>query len=122
MAILQNKSLGPSSTAGFALQVTANATITVSGNSSVSNIALSGEVVNAAHISQVWWGCANNSYWKIDRGSNNLLILPQTGYLDFAGNGVGLQQDQTATIVITLVGPDPGFLVLEGQKKAAGVY
>lgn len=121
MAIIQNKSLGLSSSAGFAVHVTANASIVVSGNSSVSNIALSGEVVNSAHISQVWWGSSNSSYWTVKRGSNTVIVLTETGYMDFAGNGLGLQQDQTANIEITLTGSGVGFLALEGQKKATGV-
>lgn len=121
MATIQNKALGPSSSAGFALHVTANDTIVVSGNSSVSNIALTGETIAAAHISQVWWGSSNSSYWTIKRGSNTILVLSETGYLDFAGNGLGLQIDQTANIVITLTGSGDGHLALEGQKKATGV-
>lgn len=121
MATIQNKSLGLSSSAGFAIHVTAGETIVVSGNSSVSNIALSGETVNSAHISQVWWGSSNASYWTVKRGSNTILVLPDCGYLDFAGNGLGLQIDQQANIVISLTGSGAGFLALEGQKKATGV-
>ena len=121
MAIIQNKALGQSSSAGFAVHITANATIVVAGDSSVSNIALSGENVNSAHISQVWWSSSNSSYWTVKRGSNTVLVLTETGYLDFAGNGLGLQIDQAANLVITLTGTGVGFLALEGQKKATGV-
>jgi hypothetical protein len=121
MAVIQNKALGPSSSAGFALHITANDTIVVAGNSSVSNIALTNEIIAAAHISQIWWGSSNSSYWTVKRGSNTVTVLSETGYLDFAGNGVGLQIDQTANLVITLTGSGVGFLALEGQKKASGV-
>jgi len=121
MAIIQNKALGPSSSAGFALHIVANDTIVVVGNSSVSNIALTNETIAAAHISQVWWGSSNASYWTVKRGSNTILVLPDSGYLDFAGNGLGLQIDQTANLVFTLTGSGVGHLALEGQKKASGV-
>jgi hypothetical protein len=121
MAIIQNKSLGQSSSAGFALHITANDTIVVVGNSSTSGIALTGETIAAAHISQVWWGSSNSSYWTVKRGSNTVTVLSETGYLDFAGNGLGLQIDQTANLVFTLTGSGVGFLALEGQKKASGV-
>lgn len=121
MAIIQNKALGQSSSSGFAVHVTANSTVVVAGNSSVSNIALSGEEVAAAHISQIWWGAANGGFWTVARGSNTVAVLPDTGYFDFAGSGVALQQDQVANLVITLTGSVNGFLLLEGQKKASGV-
>lgn len=121
MATIQNKALGQSSSAGFAVHVTANATVIVSGNNSVSNIALAGETVTSAHISQVWWSSSNSSYWTVKRGANTVLVLTETGYLDFAGNGLGLQIDQTANIVFELTGSGVGFVALEGQKKATGV-
>lgn len=121
MAVIQNKALGQSSSAGFAVHVTANDTIVVAGASGVSNIALTGETVTSAHISQVWWSSSNSSYWTVKRGANTVLVLTETGYLDFAGNGLGLQIDQAANLVITLTGSGVGFLALEGQKKATGV-
>ena len=105
------------------VHVTANATIVVTGNSSVSNIAFGSgntlieETITNGYISQVWWGTDNpNASWKVARGSNTYLVLNTSGHLDFAGHGAAITADSTANAVITLTGTANGFLMMEIQK------
>lgn len=112
MAVLINKK-GLSAV----IHLTANATINVAGNSSVSDIAVGDEVVTGATITQVWFGCGNGAYWEIKRGANSVVFVDSTGYLDFAGNGVALNKDTTATLVANLNLSQTGFVVIELTKS-----
>ena len=79
------------------VHTTANATIVVVGGVGTSNIASTGETITSGAITQVWWGSAQG-HWVVKRGSNTVLTLDGTGYLDFAGCGSSLTVDGTATI------------------------
>lgn len=100
-----------------------NATYTIAGNNSVSNVATSDEVLTGASIKQVWYGSPSGStaYWVVKRGSNTVLVLEGTGYMDFAGNGGLLKQDSTGTVVLELVGSANGFIQMELQKEGSFV-
>lgn len=112
MAIIINKK-GLSSV----VHVVANATLTIAGAAGVSDIALGDEVLTGATITQAWYGSSNGSYWEVKRGSNTVMVMDSTGYIDFAGNGVALNKDTTGTLVITLNGTGVGFLILELSKQ-----
>ena len=102
------------------VHITANATVVIAGNSSVSNIA-SGtgpsneEILTGGYVTQVWWG-APGGYWTVKRGSNTVLVLSETGYLDFAGCGTSLTVDAAANLVANLTTSSTGFLMVEVQK------
>ncbi|NDB84125.1 MAG: hypothetical protein EB127_15615 [Alphaproteobacteria bacterium] len=97
------------------LHFTANATITIAGNSSVSHIATGDEVISGAYITQVWHG--SMAQWIVKRGANTVGVFDSTAYNDFAGNGNSLVLDPSATLVVSL---DPsvtsGYLMIELQK------
>lgn len=114
MAVMINRS-----NISAVVHVTANVTIVVAGNSSVSNIASPGEELTGASITQVWYGVANGGLWRVKRGSNTVLVLESTGYVDFAGAGASLIVDPSANIVATLEGTTNGYLMLEVQKNPA---
>jgi len=100
--------------------ITANATITVAGNNSVSNIAYgTDQTVIGAGIKQMWAmsPSGNSAYWTISRGANLVAAPDSTAYLDFAGNGSSLNVDSTGTIVVTLVGATVGTLMLTLHKQ-----
>lgn len=103
------------------VHVTANDTVVIAGNTSVSNIASSGEVLTGGSITQIWWGTASNTtsvgYWEVKRGSNTVLVLTETGSEDFAGSGAALTADAAANVVITLNGSTKGYLMFEVQKQ-----
>lgn len=111
MAVLINKK-GKSAV----IHLTANATITVAGNSSVSNVASVGEELTGATISQVWYGSSNSGHWVIKRGANTVMVLTQSGHMNFAGHSVSLNMDAGATLVAELVNTDTGFITLEMSK------
>ena len=118
MAVLINKK-GLSAV----IHLTANATINVVGNSSVSDIAYGDEVVQGAVITQVWYGCGNGAYWEVKRGANTVIYADSTGYLDFAGNGITLNKDAGGTLVANLNSSSTGFIIIELTKSpTSSVY
>lgn len=115
--ILKNK-LGLSTHILF----TSNTTLTIAGNSSVSNIAMTGETVAGAAITRAWCGSSsgNGAYWSVARGANTVAVLDSTAFIDYAGNGVTLDLDSTGTLVVTINGGTlVGTLILELKKISA---
>lgn len=111
MAVLINKK-GLSAV----VHLTANATLTIAGAAGVSDIATGDEVVSGAYISQVWYGTGNGAYWEVKRGSNTVLHVDSTGYMDFSGNGIALNKDVGATLVANLNASQTGTLIIELTK------
>lgn len=95
--------------------------IIVQGSNGTSNVAKGNENVQALAINQIWCGSPSgaNAYWEIKRGSNVVLVVDSTCYLDFAGNGKQIKLDQTANVTANLVGSTAGFLMIEFQKLGA---
>lgn len=108
------------------VHLNANATITVTGNSSVSNIAWGSgntqieETLTGASIVQVFRGAADGGYWNVKRNTTLVLTLPDTGTMDFAGSGCSLVANSAETVVAELVGTANGFLMIELQKIPMG--
>lgn len=100
------------------LHLTANESFVIAGGSGVSNIALPGETITGATISQVWYGSPSgqSAYWTVKRGANTVAVFDSTGYSDFAGNGIALNKDTGATLSANLVNSTDGFLMIELQK------
>ena len=98
------------------IHVTANATYVIAGNSSVSNIATQNEVLTDGYITQAWWGAANGGYWEVKRDTTTILVLTETGYVDYAGAGASLVANSASDIVFSLVGTAKGYCMIEVQK------
>lgn len=100
------------------IHLTANATLTIAGNSSTSDIATDNEIITGATIVQAFCGCPSgaNSYWTIKRGGNTALVLDSTGYFDYAGAGMAVTMDAGATLVANLENSNDGYLLIELQK------
>ena len=98
------------------VHITANASLTIAGDSATSNVAIDNEVLTGANINQIWYGSGNGAYWTIKRGSNTVFVTDGTGYIDFAGNGILLNNDNSGTLVANLNGTGPGVLIIELQK------
>ena len=113
-SVLNNKKFG-----NCLVHLTANATLVVVGNNSVSNVAVSDETVQGASIRRVWFGSSHNGHWTVYRGSNTMLVLGGTGYLDFVPGNV-LTKDRTANLVFTLNNTTTGFILAEIQKETSG--
>jgi hypothetical protein len=90
----------------------------VAGNTSTSNVAMAGETIAGATISQIFWGLANSTtgYWTVKRGANTILILNGTGYLDFAGNGLAAIEDSGANVSFSITDNAVGTIRVELQK------
>lgn len=104
----------------FTIHAVANTgAITVAGNNSVSNVAISDEDLTGAYITQVWAGAPSgaNAFWTIKRGANVVAVLDSTGYYDYAGCGNPITLDSTATLEANLTGSTTGYIVIELQKE-----
>ena len=99
---------------------TANDTITVAGNDSVSEIAITGQTITGAAIKQILCSSpsGNGAYWSVLRGANVVFTPDSTAFIDFAGNGIGLDIDETADLTCNLVGAasDAGSIVITLRK------
>lgn len=108
------------------VHISANSTLTIAGNSSVSNIAFGSgnaqveETLTGAAITQVFWGSAPGAHWNVKRGDTLVLTLPNAGSIDFAGTGCSLTANTENTLVAELVGASNGFLMIELQKIPMG--
>jgi len=100
------------------LHFTANATVVIAGNSSVSNVAYLNETVKGASITQATFGSPSGSgaYWVVKRGANTVAVFDSTAQLDFAGYGIPITLFPAANLTVELVGSSNGFLMLEIQK------
>ena len=111
MPVINNKYNGT-----FAVHATANESLTIAGNTSVSNVALLDETLTGAVINQVWYGAnSDTTSWKILRGANTVAVFNGTGHAQFGQHGQSLNIDPGATLVIQKTGGD-GFILVECKK------
>lgn len=102
--------------------ITSNSSLTIAGNSSVSDIATGNEVVAGCSVLRAWCGSSsgNGAYWTVKRGANTIAVLDSTAFIDYAGNGVSINLDSNATLVANIQGADlTGSLILELKKIGA---
>jgi hypothetical protein len=108
------------------LHATANSECILVGNNTVSNVAISDEIVEAATIQQVWFGsssgAAGGTIWTIDRDGTNIGSYDSTGWVDYAGNGAELDVAATAANVgVTVSGGNltDAYIMLKVRKNIA---
>jgi len=94
----------------------ANASFVIAGNSTVSNIATSSEVLTGGTIRKAVWGIDTGSI-QIVRGSNAVATYTGAYALDYAGMGMSLTKDSAATLVVNFVGSSNGYIMLEVAKQ-----
>lgn len=95
---------------------TSNSTLTIAGNSSQSNVAMSNETLTGAYITQAVWGCDGNGHIQVLRGGNLVAVYDSTGQHEYAGSGTPLTVGQAANLTVNFVGSANGFLIIELQK------
>jgi len=76
----------------------ANATYVIAGNSSVSNVASTGEIVASAVITNLLW--STDGTVTILRGANTICILTGTGAWSLREFGITLPEYPAANLVI----------------------
>jgi hypothetical protein len=85
-------------------------------------VATSDEVLSGAYIKQIWWGAASNTtsvgYWNVKRNTTVVMVLTNSGWMDFSGHGGGIYANNTANLVFELVGAPSGALQCEIGKIA----
>jgi hypothetical protein len=98
------------------LHFTASGGVNVAGNSSVSDIALSNEVLSDAYIRRIWWGTdAAAGSWTVKRGSNTVIIVNGSGQMDFSEAGSAITGNSSANVSVTLTGSN-GFIMVDLAK------
>lgn len=93
-----------------------NSSFIVAGNSTVSNVAISNEIITGGYITQAIWGCDPNGYIVIKRGANSVLFYDSTGQHEYAGCGMPITIDSGANVQVEFVGTGNGFVTFELQK------
>lgn len=94
------------------LHATANSTIVVAGNNSVSNIASGSQELSGASITRIWYGSDAN--WSITRGANLVYLTSGSGYHYF--DGAALNLFRGANITATTESAN-GFIMIELKKE-----
>jgi hypothetical protein len=102
------------------LRLTANATITVAGNTTTSNIAhaADGADVVGAWITKLIW--TTDARIDIKRGANTVVVIPPgTGTWDLREYAASITDDATATFVVTTAAAANCTLIVELTKRFA---
>jgi hypothetical protein len=95
-----------------------NSTVLVTGNTATSNIALAGESITGAYITQAVWGCDPNGYITVKRGGELVAAYDSTGQHEYAGCGMPINVGATAAnLQVDIIGSTNCFLLLELQKQ-----
>jgi hypothetical protein len=95
-----------------------NSTVLVTGNTATSNIALAGESITGAYITQAVWGCDPNGYITVKRGGTLVAAYDSTGQHEYAGCGMPINVGATAAnLQVDIMGSTNCFLLLELQKQ-----
>lgn len=102
----------------FVVHATANGSLTIAGNNSVSNVAISDEILTGATITQAIFGVApaGDGHVVVKRGANVVAVYDSTGQHDYAGCGMPISRDQTGTLVFEGNATGSWFVMLECQK------
>jgi hypothetical protein len=94
-----------------------SASINVTGNSAVSNIASPGETLTGAYLTQAIWGIDPNGYIIIKRHTTPIAVYDSTGQHEYAGAGMPITVGQAeANLSVEFVGTSNGFIIFELQK------
>jgi hypothetical protein len=95
----------------------ANATLQVTGNNAVSNIASPGETLTGVYITQAAWGCDPDGFIIIKRDDTPVAFYDSTGQHDYAGCGMPITVNQYANnISIEFANSNNCFIIFEVQK------
>ncbi len=93
-----------------------NSSLVVAGNNSVSNVAISDEILTGGYITQSVWGCDGVGHIQIFRGATLVAVYDSTGQHEYAGCGMPITVGQTANLDVKFVGSANSFVTLEIQK------
>ena len=99
----------------------ANVNLKVAGNNSVSNLAMSDEILNGAYITQAFWGNDGNGHIQILRDSTLVAVYDSSSYVDYAGAGMPMSVGQSANLIVNFVGSSNAYCILELQKTGTFV-
>lgn len=91
-------------------------TLTVAGNSTTSNVAISNEVLTGAYITQAVWGSDGAGSIQVKRGSTLVAVYDSTGQHEYAGTGMPITVGSTANLTVDFITSANAFLLIELQK------
>ena len=103
------------------LHFVANATVTIVGNNTVSNVAQQDEIILGATIQQVWHGCPDGAHWVVTRGNSTVnsivAVFNSSDYIDYAGAGAAHNVAATGqNLYVTLNGGVNGYIMIDLKK------
>jgi hypothetical protein len=94
------------------------------GNSTTTNVggtaacvAISDEILSGAYITQATWGTDGVGSIQVLRGATLAAVFDSSGQKDYAGNGIPLNINPTANLVVNFVGSSNAYCILELQKQ-----
>lgn len=95
-----------------------NASLVIVGNSTVSNIATTNEILTGGTIRKATWGIDGaGASIQILRGANSIATCTGSYAVDYAGMGMPLTKDPGATLNVNFVGSSNGYIMLEVAKQ-----
>lgn len=102
------------------LHFTANDTVVIAGNNSVSNVAIGDEIILGAVIQQVWVGSPDGAHWVIKRANattNSIVaVYNGTDYIDYAGAGAPINVRSSDNLRVELNANVNGYIMMELKK------
>lgn len=121
MAVISNRVVLRNNEGTAVIHLSANASLTIEGNTGVSDVATVGEVVQSAKVSQIWFGTGPaNSFWSITSGNTVTTVGGGSGHINFAGHGasIPLEPGETLDVTLTNATDGQGFIMIELKKKS----
>lgn len=88
----------------------ANATLVVAGNSSVSNCAVSGETVVGATVAKVIWGTDSGSI-TLKRGANTVAVYNNSGFITYDAFALPITVSPTANVTVEFTSANAYIIV-----------
>lgn len=104
-----------------ALHITSNSDIQITGNNSISNIALENEIITNGYIKQIFWSCDPNSHIQLYTDGILSGVYDSSASTDYVGNGLSfntLIQDQ---LNIRFIGSSNCYCMIEIRKIFDGI-
>lgn len=94
---------------------TANSSLTVTGSNTDINV--STETIDSVSIAQIWSSASAGGYWKVQRGSNTIVVIDKSCFMDFEATGIVLDKDKLGTLDVSLHDSSVGSITIRLKKK-----
>lgn len=86
--------------------------------------AAGGETVSSMNIVEAFWSTGNGAYFTVQRGANVIAQFTGSGFHDYQGNGLQIDNEggnPESNTVVTKTGAGPSMLILKYHKTVTGI-